>query len=378
MERKLPIGVQDFEKIITKNFLYVDKTKLIYQLFHEGTQCFLSRPRRFGKSLLLSTIKAYAEGKRELFRGLEIEKLEQAWTSYPVFYFDFNGANYLEQNALEEMLGSQLKEWEERYFGGQRGGDTLSERFQTVLRRAYEQMGHRCVVLVDEYDKPLLDVVDNPEMQEHNKAVFKGFFSTLKRCDAYIEFVFITGVTKFHKVSIFSDLNQLNDISLNEDYAGVCGITQEEILQYFSPEVERLAKRRNLTHEECMHKLQEWYDGYHFNASSEGVYNPFSLLKAFYEKSFGSYWFATGTPTFLVKKLKETSFDVRKFSDQTINANDSVLMDYTGESIDPVPLLYQTGYLTIAGCDERRSMYTLSFPNREVKYGFLESMVREY
>ena len=382
MERKLPIGVQDFGGLRRDGYIYVDKTEYIYKLVHTGKQYFLSRPRRFGKSLLLSTLRAYWEGKKELFSGLMIDQLEQAdpnaWTSYPVFLFDFNGANYLEQNALEGKLSFQLREWEERYVGGQRGGDTLSERFQTVLRRAYEQTGHRCVVLVDEYDKPLLDVADHPELQEHNKAVFKGFFSVLKSRDEYIKFVFITGVTKFHKVSIFSDLNQLNDISLNEDYAGACGITQKEILQYFSPEVERLAKRRNLTNEECMNKLQEWYDGYHFNASSEGVYNPFSLLKAFYEKKFGSYWFATGTPTCLVKQLTETSFDVRKFSDQTIYASDSVLTDYTGEGTDPVPLLYQSGYLPITDYDESGSMYTLSFPNREVKYGFLESLMPEY
>lgn len=396
MVRKLPIGIQGFEKLRTDHFLYVDKTRYIYQLAHNNVPYFLSRPRRFGKSLLLSTMKAYWEGKKELFSGLEIEKLEEgnpdAWRTYPVFYFDFNGVNYREKGALERALSFQLREWEEEYslsrndgsHGGSRGDDNNhsggdpGERFRRLLKNAREQTGLRCVVLVDEYDKPLLDVVDNEEIQEHNKEVFRGFFSNLKSLDEYIQFVLITGVSKFHKVSIFSDLNQLNDISLDEDYADILGITEEEMLDVFSPEIEALAERRKQTVSECLTKLKKQYDGYHFSPDSRGVYNPFSLLKALSSKDFGAYWFETGTPSFLTRKLKDMEFDVRKFTDRTLYASEGTLKDYTGDSLDPVPLLYQTGYLTIAEYDSVGREYTLAFPNEEVKYGFIESLLPEY
>ena len=380
MERKLPIGVQDFGSLRRDGFIYVDKTEYIYKLVHTGNQYFLSRPRCFGKSLLLSTLRAYWEGKKELFSGLMIDQLEQAnpnaWTSHPVFLFDFDGVNYLKQNAFEEKLSSQLKELEERYLGGQRGGDTLTERFWTVLRGAYEQTGHRCVVLVDESDKPLLDAAGHPELQEHNEVVFNSFFSVLKSCDEYIEFVLMTGVTKSYKPCC--ELNHLNDISLNKQFAAICGITHEELKQYFSPEIERMANRQSTTIEECMHKLQECYDGYHFSAYGERVYNPFDLLKTFYEERFGSYWFETGKPASLAKRLKEISFDVRMLSDQTLYVSGSMLIGCTGANTDLITLLYQNGYLSIVDYDARGPMYTLSFPNQEVKHGFLESMGSMY
>ena len=381
MERKLPIGIQSFEKLRSENFLYVDKTEYIYQLVHNSVPYFLSRPRRFGKSLLLSTLKAYWEGKRELFEGLAIERLEEgnpdAWKPYPVFYFDFNGVNYHEKDALEGAISSQLRRWEQEY-GINSDDITIGDRFRSLLIRARQQSGLRSVVLVDEYDKPLLDVVEDKELQEHNKDVFKGFFSTLKSFDEYIQFIFITGVTKFHKVSIFSDLNQLNDISLSRAFSAVCGITEEEITHYFQPEVALMAERWNEGFDGCLKELQRQYDGYCFYPEAPGVYNPFSLLKALFDKDFGAYWFETGTPTFLVKKLRENRFDLRKFSDQTIYASESVLKDYTGDSMDPIPLLYQTGYLTISDYDRQRKRYTLSFPNEEVKYGFLESLMPSY
>ncbi|MBR2765682.1 MAG: AAA family ATPase, partial [Blautia sp.] len=235
-----------------------------------------------------------------------------------------------------------------------------------------------CVVLVDEYDKPLLDLIENRELETHTKKVFKGFFSRLKKADEYIQFIFITGVSKFHKVSIFSDLNQLRDISMSEDYAGLCGITENDIVEYFGEEVRQLADRQNISIEQCLTGLKKHYDGYHFHPAGTAVYNPYSLLGAFLDKEFGSYWYETGTPSFLVKKLKETEFDVRKFTDRTLYASEGMLKDYTGDSPDPVPLLYQTGYLTIVAYDNTVREYTLAFPNEEVKYGFIESLMPEY
>lgn len=381
MIRKLPIGIQGFEKLRTDHFLYVDKTGYIYRLAHNNVPYFLSRPRRFGKSLLLSTMKAYWEGKKELFSGLEIERLEQgnpdAWKAYPVFYFDFNGVNYREKDALERALNYQLGEWEEEYSLVGSNGDP-GERFRKLLKKAKERTNLRCVVLVDEYDKPLLDAAEYPDLQEHNKELFKGFFSILKSLDDYIQFVFITGVSKFQKVSIFSDLNQLNDISLDEDYADILGITEKEVREVFSPEIEALADRRKMSVSECLERLKKQYDGYHFSSDAKGVYNPFSLLKALSSKDFGSYWFETGTPTFLTRKLRDMEFDPRKFTDRTLYASEGMLRDYTGDILDPVPLLYQTGYLTIVDFDETGRQYTLAFPNEEVKYGFIESLIPEY
>ena len=379
--RLLPISVQNFENLRKSNCIYVDKTAYVYRLVHDVAQFFLSRPRRFGKSLLLSTLKAYWEGKKELFSGLEIEKLEadnaEAWEPYPVFYFDFNGVNYNNENALETLLSSLLTRWEETY-GIDSKNSGLEERFQNLLIRVSQKTGKRCVVLVDEYDKPLLDLVDNPELQEHNKAVFKGFFSNLKSYSEYIRFVFITGVTKFHKVSIFSDLNQLNDISLSNAYSGICGITFDELCEYFSENIKELADEQAMSYDECLAKLKSQYDGYRFHPMGEGLYNPYSLLKAFYDKEFGAYWFESGTPSFLIKQIRENNFDVRKFTDKTIYANERTLKDYTGDSLDLIPLLYQSGYLTIADYNAQRRRYTLAFPNEEVKYAFLESLMPAY
>ena len=382
MAGKLPIGLQDFAGLRRDGYIYVDKTEYIYQLVHEGKQYFLSRPRRFGKSLLLSTMKAYWEGKKELFAGLAIEKLEKdnpkAWKPYPVFYFDFNGVNYQTKTALNDILDEQLRRWEQKYDIEQREGSSLGERFRNLILQSSKKMEHRCVILVDEYDKPLLDVIESRELHEHNKEAFKGFFSTLKSFDEYIRFVFITGVSKFHKVSIFSDLNQLNDISLDKKYVGICGITDTELEENFHGNIASLANEQGMTQTECLAQLKQMYDGYHFYPGSEGIYNPYSLLKAFFSKDFGSYWFETGTPTFLIKKLRESRFDVRSFTDKTLYANEAALKDYTGDSLDPIPLLYQTGYLTITDYKNKFRRYTLGFPNEEVKYGFLESLMPSY
>lgn len=379
IERNLPVGIQSFEKIIENHNLYIDKTEYIYRLTHTNVPYFLSRPRRFGKSLLLSTMKAYWEGRKELFRGLKIEKLEQnnpdAWESYPVFYFDFNGKNYQDGQALETVLDGLLNRWEAVYHVT--AGKALEERFAKLLRTASEKTGKRCVVLVDEYDKPLLETMENKQLAEHNKAVFKGFFSTLKSEDAYIQFIFITGVTKFSKVSIFSDLNQLEDISFDDDFSGICGITEEEMLENCIPEIERMAKERSLPMNGCIEKLRRTYDGYHFSANGVGVYNPYSLLTALKKRRFGSFWYETGTPTFLAHRLKEIEFDVRKFNDLSLQSTETLLSDYRVENPDPVPLLYQTGYLTIVDYSED-DIYTLGLPNEEVRYAFFQSLMPEY
>lgn len=378
---KLPTGIQDFEKLRQEGFVYVDKTRHVFALSQSQTPYFLSRPRRFGKSLLLSTFLAYWEGKKELFEGLEIEGLENSkehpWESYPVFYFDFNRKNYNRETALEEILDDHLKSWERRY-GADSPDTPLEERFQHLLVRAFEQTKKRCVVLVDEYDKPLLDIMENSASVEHNKAVFKGFFSTLKSHDRYLQFVLITGVTKFNKISIFSDINQLEDISFVDDYADICGITWDELCTVFQPEISAMASAKHFSSDDCVEKLRERYDGYRFSARGHSVYNPYSLLLSLKQRKFGSYWFETGTPTFLVNRLKELSFDVRGFSKNAIETTEKALSDYRADNPDPVPLLYQSGYLSIKGCDEESDLYTLGFPNREVSEGFLESLLPAY
>ncbi len=379
--KKLPIGIQGFEKLREAGFVYVDKSEYIYQLVRQEGAFFLSRPRRFGKSLLISTLKAYWEGKKELFAGLKIENLlaedPEAWKSYPVFHFDFNGANYQNERALDKMLDEHLRRWEKEYEITDTTGE-LGERFRNLLIEARKKSGLRCVVLVDEYDKSLLEALEKPELEEHNKAVFKGFFGTLKGFDEYLQFVFITGVTKFEKVSIFSDLNQLRDISLSKEFAGICGITEQEIEENFGEEISATAENWDMSIEECRAKLKACYDGYHFHPKGEGVYNPFSLLSALAEKDFGSYWFSTGTPTFLVRKLKKNGFEVPRLTDGSLYANEADLTDYRADDADPIPLLYQTGYLTIADFDRVAREYTLAFPNEEVKYGFLNSLIPEY
>ena len=378
--RKLPIGIQDFASVRGEGYLYVDKTEYIYRLAHNGKPYFLSRPRRFGKSLFLSTLRYYFEGKKELFQGLLIEELEKgnadAWQEYPVFYIDFNKANFKADAALEAVLDEHLRGWESIY-GDEDRDAPLSERFRYLIRKAYEKTGKKAVVLVDEYDKPLLEG-GNPERIEHNKEVFKGFFSTLKSYDSYLKFVFMTGVTKFSKVSIFSDLNQLRDISLSAEYAHICGISEKELKEYFMPEIEAMASERGQNTEDCLNRLKKMYDGYHFHQKTDGVYNPFSLLNALQEKEFGMYWFSTGTPTFLIDKLKESGFDAKQFSTDDYYEEESSLTDYRMDNENPVPLFYQTGYLTIKGYDEEFRSYALGYPNEEVRYGFLKSLAPYY
>ncbi len=370
--RKLPIGIQSFEKLRFGEHLYVDKTEFIYRLATEGSTYFLSRPRRFGKSLLLSTMKAYFEGKKELFTGLKISELEKDWIKYPVFYFDFNGKKYDSANSLKEVLNFHLEKWEAIY-GNEKKDLSLEERFKYLLEAAHKKTGLGVVVLVDEYDKSLLE--SDSEALEKSKKLFKGFFGNLKSCDEHLKFTFITGVTKFSKVSIFSDLNQLRDISLDENFASICGITESELESTFKPEITAMAQKQSLSYTECLAELKKMYDGYHFYQNVEGVYNPFSLINALAAKDFKCYWFETGTPTFLIQKLKDTNYNPKVFTTDQVPIDADTITDYRSESNDPLPLFYQTGYLTIKGYDREIREYYLGYPNNEVRYGFIKSLV---
>jgi len=371
--RKMPIGIQDFEKLRTGNFVYVDKTQYVYQLAHLGVPYFLGRPRRFGKSLFLSTLKAYFEGKKELFEGLKLAELEKEWIKYPIIYLDFNKSEYRDEQTLEMVLDAMLEKYEKEY-EVQSIATKASIRFDNLIAEMHKKTGQKVVVLIDEYDKSLVNTMHKPDINENIREVLKGFYGVLKGADAHLKFIFLTGVTKFSKVSIFSDLNQLVDISLNENFAGICGISETELLQNFQPEIQALAERRKMSYDEAFAKLKKLYDGYHFAKVSEDIYNPFSLLNTFGNLDFAYYWFATGTPTFLVKALKNQNFDIRKFNNNIL-IDEKSIMDYRVENQNLVPLLYQSGYLTIKEYRQERDTYVLGFPNEEVKYGFLNELL---
>jgi len=374
--RKLPIGIQTFSDIRTQGYLYVDKTALVWQITNTGKPYFLSRPRRFGKSLLLSTFEAYFEGKKELFEGLAIEKLEEKWEKHPILHLDLNAEKYDTVESLNAILSNYLTQWETAYGKGE-DETTLSNRFKGVIQRAYEQTGKGVVVLVDEYDKPLLQAMHNDELLEAYRNILKAFYGVLKSADRYLRFIFLTGVTKFSKVSVFSDLNQLNDISMDYDFGTICGITHQELVSNFEPEIQTIAKVNGMSEGEVVAQMTQLYDGYHFHPYAEGVYNPFSLLNAFYKKEFGNYWFQTGTPTFLVKSLQKADYDLRTLMDG-VEASASTFTEYRAEADNPIPLIYQSGYLTIKDFDKEFKMYTLGFPNDEVRYGFLNFLVPFY
>lgn len=374
--RRYPIGIQSFEKLREENYLYVDKTEQMYRLIQMGNPYFLSRPRRFGKSLLLSTLEAYFQGKKELFKGLFIDTVEKDWKQYPVLHLDLNAENYDSKESLHNMLERQLQGWEEIY-GTAGEGITQSGRFTTVIRKAYEKTGLRVVVLVDEYDKPLLRSLHNEKLQQEFREILTAFYTVLKSADQWIQFVFITGVTKFAQVGIFSNLNQLVDISLDPRFADLCGLTAREIEDNFSPELDRLADANKLTREEATTELARMYNGYHFSHGNMiGIFNPFSVLNALSASNFGSYWFSSGTPTFLVEMLKKTNFDLRQLDGIEVSAFS--LSDDRADVNNPVPMIYQSGYLTIKGYDEEFKIYTLCYPNEEVKYGFLNFVTPFY
>lgn len=372
---KYPIGIQDFDKIINEGYTYVDKTELIYKLVYEGSYYFLSRPRRFGKSLLMSTLEAYFSGKRELFKDLAIEKLEEDWTAYPVLHLDLNTGKYNSKDSLTHALDDFLSRLEANY-GTFHSEKTLELRFMGIIERIYHKTGKPVVILVDEYDKPLLQSINNKELQEDFRATLKAFYSVLKTQDRYIRFALLTGVTKFGKVSVFSDLNNLIDISMDEGYDTLCGITEEEMHRYFEESIQKLAERYKISYEETCARLKKRYDGYHFVEYGTGVYNPFSLLSTFRASKFGSYWFETGTPTFLVQLLQRENFYLPDLTQQQVSADMLNCIDTMDRN--PIPVIYQSGYLTIKDYDEEFKVYTLGFPNEEVEEGFANYLLPYY
>jgi hypothetical protein len=372
---KYPIGIQNFESLRMDGYVYVDKTALIYKLVNEGRYYFLSRPRRFGKSLLISTLEAYLSGKRELFKGLAIEQLEKDWTEYPILHLDLNNQRYDSVESLNEILDLNVSKWEDLY-GRYEKEKSLSLRFSGVIERAALKTGKRVVILVDEYDKPLLQALTNDTLQDEFRATLKAFYSVLKTEDQYIKFALLTGVTKFGKVSVFSDLNNLIDLSMNRRYQAICGITKQEILQYFDSSVHELADNYGLTYEDTLARIKRDYDGYHFVSNGMGIYNPFSVLNTFANCEFGRYWFETGTPSYLVDVMKQDRYPLPDLTQEQVTGD--FLNSIDSMSKDPIPLIYQSGYLTIKSYDERFGFYTLGFPNKEVEEGFTEYLLPFY
>ena len=351
---KYPIGIQSFDKVIKEGYVYVDKTDLIYSLVKEGTIYFLSRPRRFGKSLLVSTIENYFLGRKELFKGLKIDGLEKEWLEYPVFHVDFNGIDFTKEGKLEEILEGTVGTWEDQYGRSEHFTD-IGRRFAHVLAAAHEQTGRRCVVLVDEYDKPILDVLglsgnkDGESLESRNRNVLKGFYSVFKAADADLQFVLLTGVTKFSQVSVFSGFNQPKDISMDERYETLCGITQEELERYFAEPIAELARKYNQTEDGMRESLKQHYDGYHFSPALVDVYNPFSLLNVFDSKWMRDYWFSTGTPTYLVRLLSHAGEGLDELTGRYYDPAEFI--DYKATVEKPLPMIYQSGYLTIKDYD---------------------------
>ena len=372
---KYPIGIQSFPDIRERGFVYVDKTAFVYQMALMGKFYFLSRPRRFGKSLLVSTMEAYFLGRKELFKGLAMEKLETEWKTYPVLHLDLNAQNYVDENALHEELDKHLVIWEQTYGIAIDKSLSPETRFYNVIRNIYQQTGSQVVVLVDEYDKPLLSTIDNETLHTSYRNTLKAFFSVLKSLDACIRFAFITGVSKFSHVSIFSDLNNLNDVSMDAHYADICGISEQELHAYFDNSIHELADANGMTYEETCEQLRRQYDGYHFLQNSVSIYNPFSLLNTFAKGAFNDYWFATGTPTFLVKLLQQNDYELSELQEIYVSA--STLTSTNEDYDDPIPVLYQSGYLTIKGRDPYMGL-RLGFPNEEVERGFFDFLLPYY
>ena len=382
---KYPIGIQDFEKIIQNGYVYVDKTEMVYQLAHNGNIYFLSRPRRFGKSLLLSTLKYYFLGRRDLFQGLAIDRLEKEWNEYPVFHIDFNGTDFTEDGNLRSVVEGYVKTWESVW-----GRDPMNEdygrRFAYVLRQAHVKTGFRAVVLIDEYDKPLLDVLDTTykgkiegeerTLEDIHRNILKGFYSVFKLADQDLQFVLLTGVTKFSQVSVFSGFNQPEDISMNRKYEALCGITKEELLTVFDEPIHELARKLKLSYEDTVKRLKKRYDGYHFGEEMIGIFNPFSILNCFFAMRMSDFWFSSGTPTYLVRLLAHCDENINELVGKYYDV--SQFIDYKADVERPLPMIYQSGYLTIKAYNERRGTYLLNFPNEEVRNGFIDALASGY
>ena len=382
---KYPIGIQEFDKIINGGYVYVDKTALIYRLVTEGSIYFLSRPRRFGKSLLVSTLEAYFKGKKDLFKGLAIDELEKEWAEYPVFHIDFNGENFSKPDVLEEVIEKFLSD-QENIYGKNPNSRTTGDRFKDILKAAHEKTGRRAVVLIDEYDKPLLDVLDTGMtidiegnrllLEEHHRNILKGFYSVFKAADKDLQFVLLTGVTKFSQVSVFSGFNQPADISLDGRYEALCGITTEELHTYFKEPIKTLAQKYKYTEEEMKAFLKKQYDGYHFGENLIDIYNPFSVLNAFSAQKVDDYWFRSGTPSYLVRLLNHSQENMNELTNRYYTTQQFI--DYKANVEMPLPMIYQSGYLTVKDCNLRRNTYLLDFPNDEVKNGFISVLANDY
>ena len=382
---KYPIGIQSFETIIEDGYVYIDKTALVYDLVHNGQVYFLCRPRRFGKSLLVSTLKCYFEGRKELFEGLAIDRLEKEWNRYPVLHLSFGGQNYAESTALDEVLEEFVATAEKRY-GTDGMAKTLGSRFRAVLRQAHEKTGKKTVVLVDEYDKPLLDVMDlgiptekGPDtmsLEDYNRNVLKGFYSVFKEADADLQFVLLTGVTKFSQVSVFSGFNQPDDISMDERYEALCGITEDELYAAFDEPIKAMAARYKVAEDEMKYRLKRKFDGYHFSPNMLDIYNPFSILNAMSKKILSDYWFATGTPTYLVRLLSHCKDNMNELTGRYYPRE--AFVDYRADVEAPLPMIYQSGYLTIKDWNMDMDSYLLDFPNDEVKRGFVTMLATSY
>ncbi|MCQ2318741.1 MAG: ATP-binding protein [Bacteroidales bacterium] len=372
---KYPIGKQTFSTLIEGGYVYVDKTDLVYQLAQKDI-CFLCRPRRFGKSLLISTLESYFKGEKELFKGLKIEELEKEWTQYPVFRIDFAQGGYGVEGDLKKEIDKCLTKWE-RQLGIEKQIDKLGSRFSDILAEAHRQTGRKCVVLIDEYDKPLLDVLMEP-MEAENRAVLKEFYGTFKVADEHLRFVLLTGVTKFSQVSVFSGFNQPEDISMKSEFDALCGITKDELTAYFDDEIAAMAEKKKCSKEEMYIRLKKQYDGYHFSEEMLDIFNPYSVLNALKKKKIDEYWFATGTPTYLVKLINRHKTNIRDIVSQQYEK--SYFMDYKADVEDPLAMIYQSGYLTIKGYESVGGtyFYTLDFPNVEVKKGFVALLANDY
>ena len=375
-QRQYPIGIQTFEKIRSGNYLYIDKTEYVYRMTHSASNyMFLSRPRRFGKSLLTSTIHAYFEGRKDLFKGLAMERLETEWTEYPVLHFDMSTAKHVDKETLVLELERKLLQYEALY-GRNEGDVTPNQRLMGLIQRAFEQTGRQVVVLIDEYDAPLLDVVHEEKDLPVLRNVMRNFYSPLKACDPYLRYVFLTGITKFSQLSIFSELNNIENISMDEPYAAICGITQEEMETQMSEDLDLLASRLETTREQTLERLKDNYDGYHFTWPSPDIYNPFSLVTAFSKGKIDSYWFGSGTPTYLIEMLRKFGVEPSRIGGMEAMAAD---FDAPTERIESItPLLYQSGYVTIKDYNKETELYTLDLPNREIRIGLLRSLLPYY
>ncbi len=373
--KRLPVGIQTFSDIIEDDMLYIDKTEYIWNMIHLSKYIFLSRPRRFGKSLLISTLQAYFEGRKDLFRGLYIENVEKEWAEYPVLRFSMASGKHMEKEQLERYLGMRLAEYEGKY-GITNPSSDNNDRLTALIQAAYQKTGKKVVILIDEYDAPLLDVVHEETTLPVLRNVMRNFYSPMKDCDPYLKFVFLTGITKFSQLSIFSELNNLKNISMDPNFDGICGITKEEVLTKMQDYLEQLAIANEWTHEEAVEQLTKQYDGYHFTWPSADIFNPFSLLNAMLDKRLDNYWFASGTPTYLIEMM-------RKFHVEPSDINHLETMSYefdapTEGMVSIIPLLYQSGYITIKTCAQSSNLYTLDIPNNEVRIGLMYSLLPLY